>query len=267
MDNAGSGKQTRTAAQIVGLILLGIAAGFLSGMFGVGGGIIIVPGLMAIAGFSQRLASGTSLATIVPLASVGVISYASHGSVSWIGALLLALGAIAGAQLGTWLLVRISRKPLQIFFALFMVAAIVSLFMVVPSRDATLTIDWPVGIGLVALGFVTGTLSGLLGVGGGIVVVPALMLFFGVSDLIAKGTSLLVMIPTALTGTVSNFKRKNVDLAAAAIVGLPACATTYLGSLAASAAPPEIANIFFAIFLAFVAAQLLWKALRAPKTN
>lgn len=267
MDKAGSGKQARTAGQIVGLVILGTAAGFLSGMFGVGGGIIIVPGLVAIAGFSQRLASGTSLATIVPLASVGVVSYATHESVSWLGALLLALGAIGGAQLGTWLLARIERKPLQIFFALFMVVAIVSMFLVVPSRDANLVINWGVAAGLVAVGFVTGTLSGLLGVGGGVVVVPALMLFFGVSDLIAKGTSLLVMIPTALTGTFSNVKRKNVDLTAAAIVGLPACATTYLGSLAAAAAPPKIANILFAVFLAFVAAQLLWKAFRKPKTN
>ena len=66
----------------------------------------------------------------------------------------------------------------------------------------------------------TGTLAGLLGVGGGIIVVPALMLLFGASDLIAKGTSLLMMIPTAISGTVGNVRRHNVDLFAAALIGV-----------------------------------------------
>ncbi len=251
-----------TRSRLLALAALGLAAGFLSGMFGVGGGILIVPGLMAIGDFTQRLASGTSLATIVPLASVGVISYATHGSVSWIGALLLAAGAMAGAQLGTWLLARINLRVLQIFFALFMFVAIASMFMVVPSRDAELVVTWLTGTELVVLGFATGTLAGLLGVGGGVIVVPALMLLFGASDLVAKGTSLLMMIPAAITGTISNARRKNVDLRVAAIVGVPACATTFLGSWVAAHVSPEIANVLFAGFLAVVAVRLLYNALK-----
>lgn len=252
------------AWHVGGLLALGLAAGFLSGMFGVGGGILIVPGLMAVAGFSQRLAAGTSLATIVPLAAVGVVSYAVHDSVSWMGALILAVGAMTGAQLGALLLARINVKALQISFAVFIVLAIISMFLVIPSRDAGLTITWLTGLGLIVVGFLTGVLSGMLGVGGGVVVVPALMLLFGTSDLIAKGTSLLMMIPAALSGTVANMRHKNVDLRAAALVAIPACATTYLGSVAASAVSPGIANAFFAAFLAAVAAQLLWKAFRKP---
>ena len=253
-----------TLRLILALAGLGLVAGLLSGMFGVGGGIVLVPGLMAVAGFSQRKAAGTSLAAIVPLASVGVITYATHGHVSWIAALLLALGAIAGAQLGAWLLKRVNVRVLQLAFAAFMVVVIASLFWVVPSRDTDLVITWGTGLGLVALGFVTGVLSGLLGVGGGVIVVPALMLLFGAHDLIAKGTSLLMMIPTAVSGTVANVRNKNVDLRAALIVAIPACGTTYLGSALARAVEPEVANIIFAVFLAAVAAQLVWKALRRP---
>ena len=71
--------------------------------------------------------------------------------------------------------------------------------IIVPSRDAGLPLTVLTIAGLVVLGVATGTVAGLIGVGGGIVVVPALMLMFGTSDLIAKGTSLLMMIPTAKT--------------------------------------------------------------------
>ena len=253
--------------QIATLIALGLFAGFMSGMFGVGGGIVIVPGLMMMVGFTQRLASGTSLATIIPLASVGVISYTIHHDVSWIAALLLAGGAMIGARIGTWILARIPLKPLQLFFIGFMFLTMVSLFIMVPSRDAILTIHvWSV-FGLVILGIVTGILAGLLGIGGGLIVVPALMIIFGASDLVAKGTSLLMMIPAAVLGTFSNAKNKNVNLRAAAFVAFPACATTFLGSQAAQHISPKLANIFFAIFLGLVALQLLYKTLKPAKTG
>lgn len=249
-----------SARQAILLILLGLAAGLLSGMFGVGGGILIVPGLIAIVGFSPRLASGTSLTTIVPLALMGVLSYASQGHVSWIAALLLALGGMGGAQIGTWLLSRISQRQLQIAFAGFVLFSIVMMYINTPSREAMLHVTWASGLGLVILGVFTGTLSGLLGVGGGVVVVPALMLLFGASDLVAKGTSLLMMIPSALAGTVPNMKRRNLNLPAALLVGLSASSTTLLGSYLAHHVSAEVGNALFSVFLFLVAAQLLWRA-------
>jgi uncharacterized membrane protein YfcA len=138
------------------------------------------------------------------------------------------------------------------------------LFIVVPSRDAVLELSWPVGIGLAGLGLFTGIMAGLLGVGGGVIVVPALMFLFGTSDLIAKGTSLLMMIPTAISGTVGNARRRNVDLVAALVVGLAACTTTAVGAWIATLLNPLTANILFAAFLTFIASQM---AVRAVKTH
>lgn len=256
---------SRSPGQWAGLVGLGLVAGFLSGMFGVGGGILIVPGLLLVLKFPQKLASGTSLAAILPLATVGVISYAARDQVSWIAALLVAVGSIVGARIGTRLLARIPNRPLQVGFAVFIAVVIVSLFFAAPDRSAMLEITWLSGIGLVVVGLLTGMLSGLLGVGGGVIIVPALMLLFGASDLVAKGTSLLVMIPTSLVGTISNFQVKNVDVAAGMTIGLSACVTTLLGSITAAAVSSTVANICFAIFLAFVAAQMLWKALRSKR--
>jgi len=257
---------SRRGARFVAMCLgIGLLAGLLSGLFGVGGGTVIVPLLVLQLGFDQRLAAGTSLAAIVPTATVGVISYALHDSVAWIPGVILALGAVIGAQIGTWLLPRLPITALRWGFVGFLVVVIVGLFIVIPSREAMLELTWLTGIGLVVLGLITGTLAGLLGVGGGVIVVPALMLLFGTSDLIAKGTSLLMMIPTAVSGTVGNIRRRNVDLAAAALVGVAACTTTALGAWLATLIDPVLGNILFAAFLTVIAVQMALRAIRGRR--
>jgi uncharacterized membrane protein YfcA len=255
----------RTPAFFLICIGTGLLAGLLSGLFGVGGGTIIVPLLVMFLKFDQRLAAGTSLAAIVPTATVGVISYAVHGSVAWVPAILLAVGAVIGAQIGTWLLPRISQTALRWGFVAFVAVVIVSLFIVIPSRDAQLELTVWAGIALVVVGVFTGVLAGLIGVGGGVIVVPVLMLVFGASDLVAKGTSLLFMIPTAVSGTVGNLRRRNVDLVAAICVGVAACTTTALGAWIATLLDPQIANILFAVFLVFIGTQMGIKAVRGRK--
>jgi uncharacterized membrane protein YfcA len=146
-----------------------------------------------------------------------------------------------------------------------MVVVIVSLFVVVPSRGET--VDYtPLSIaGLIAVGVVVGILAGILGIGGGVIVVPVLILVFGASDLVAKGTSLLMMVPTAISGTLGNARRSNVNLRAAAVIGLAACVTVTLGALVAGMVSPLAGNILFAAFLSVVIAQLVLKAVSSKK--
>jgi uncharacterized membrane protein YfcA len=262
---AGTTARHRGARFILTCVGIGLVAGLLSGLFGVGGGTVIVPLLVLVLGFDQRLAAGTSLAAIVPTAAVGVISYALHDSVAWIPALLLAAGAVAGAQIGTWLLPRLPITFLRWAFVGFLLLVIVSLFIVVPSREAVLELTVLSGLGLVVLGVITGITAGLIGVGGGIIVVPALMMLFGTSDLVAKGTSLLMMIPTAVSGTIGNVRRSNVDLVAAAIIGGAACTTTALGALLAVAVDPLVGNVLFAAFLVVIAVQMAVRAVRGRR--
>ena len=252
----------RAYATFIGI---GLLAGLLSGLFGVGGGTVIVPLLVLLLAFDQRLAAGTSLAAIVPTATVGVISYAASGSVAWIPALILAAGAVVGAQIGTRLLPRISQTALRWGFVGFLVVVIVSLFLVIPSRGAVFELTWLTGIALVVVGIGTGILAGLIGVGGGVIVVPVLMLAFGTSDLVAKGTSLLMMIPTALSGTVGNLRNRNVDLLAALLIGVSACTTTALGAWLATIVDPTVGNLLFAAYLVVIAVQMALKAVRGRR--
>ncbi|MEN0023640.1 sulfite exporter TauE/SafE family protein [Microbacterium sp. LWO14-1.2] len=250
---------------VVSFIGIGLTAGLLSGLFGVGGGTVIVPLLVLFLHFNQRLGAGTSLAAIVPTATVGVVSYAVHGSVAWIPALILAAGSVVGAQIGTRLLPRISQTTLRWFFVGFLVVVIVSLFLVIPSRDAVFELTVLSGLALVVVGVATGILSGLIGVGGGIVVVPVLMLAFGTSDLVAKGTSMLMMIPTAISGTIGNLRNHNVDIVAAAVVGVSACTTTALGAWLATIIDPGVANMLFAAYLVVIAVQMAMKAIKGRR--
>lgn len=256
---------TREPRAYLGYVLIGLVAGLLSGLFGVGGGTVIVPLLVLLLRFDQRRAAGTSLAAIVPTASVGVISYALSGSVAWIAALILAAGAVVGAQIGSRMLPRISQTALRWGFVVFLVVVIVSLFLVIPSREAAFELTWLSGSGLVLTGLITGVIAGLIGVGGGVVVVPVLMLVFGTSDLVAKGTSLLMMIPTAVSGTIGNLRHRNVDLLAAAIIGVSACTMTALGAWLATLIDPFTGNILFAAYLVVIAVQMAIKAIRGRR--
>lgn len=260
-------RRNRGPRAYAAFIGIGLLAGLLSGLFGVGGGTVIVPLLVLLLHFDQRISAGTSLAAIVPTASVGVISYAVSGSVAWVPAIILAAGAVVGAQIGTRLLPRISQTALRWGFVGFLLAVIVTLFLVVPSRDAVFVLGWINGLGLLAVGVGTGVLAGLIGVGGGVIVVPVLMLVFGTSDLIAKGTSLLMMIPTAISGTIGNLRHHNVDLLAAALIGVAACTTTALGAWIATLVDPTVGNILFAAYLVVIAVQMALKAIRGRKKD
>ncbi|MDJ1372151.1 sulfite exporter TauE/SafE family protein [Gulosibacter molinativorax] len=240
----------------LGLIITGLVVGIASGLFGVGGGILIVPVLVYLLRYDAKIASGTSLLAIVLPSVVGVTSYALQGNVDVLLAALLAVGSIVGAPIGSWLLTKVNRRVLQWIFIGFLIIVIVSLFLVIPSRDAIVHINVWTGVLLVLVGLFTGVASGLLGIGGGVIVVPVLVLLFGASDLVAKGSSLLMIIATGISGTVANVRNKNVDLPGALAIGLGAAVVTPLGVWLAGALSPQAANITFACFLVLVIARM-----------
>jgi uncharacterized protein len=108
---------------------IGVAAGFFSALFGVGGGTIVVPLLIALLGFSERTATGTSLAAIGLTALFGVVSFGALGEVAWPEAAMIGLPAMVGTLAGTWLQQRLSSRLLGLGFAAFLVAVAVRLLV------------------------------------------------------------------------------------------------------------------------------------------
>ncbi|WP_214658848.1 sulfite exporter TauE/SafE family protein [Candidatus Formimonas warabiya] len=110
---------------IVLVISLGLLAGILSSLLGVGGGIILVPGMMYLLKIPIKTAIGTSLAIILPTAIIGVYRHGLNGNVNWKVTLLISLGTVTGAYLGVWLNEVLSVETLRkIFVVLLIVMAI-----------------------------------------------------------------------------------------------------------------------------------------------
>ena len=103
------------------LAAIGTAAGVFSGLFGVGGGVVIVPLLILWFAFDERRATGTSLAAIVIIAAVAVILQALYGNVHVLDGVLVGVPAVAGVLAGTWLQQRVPVEAISLLFALLMV--------------------------------------------------------------------------------------------------------------------------------------------------
>jgi uncharacterized membrane protein YfcA len=113
----------------MGLVLIGLTAGLFSALFGVGGGVVVVPLLIIVARYSARRAMATSLVSIVFIAAVGTISYAAHGQIKPGAAALVGLPAAAGALAGAALHQRIHARILTIAFAAVLVAVAIELLV------------------------------------------------------------------------------------------------------------------------------------------
>ena len=111
------------------LMGIGSAGGLLAGLFGVGGGIVMVPLLVIVCGFSQRRAHAMSLAGIVPIAAVGAIAFSLQGEVDAGIAGLLAAGSLVGAPLGARILDRTPEARLRIAFGVLVLGVAVSLVL------------------------------------------------------------------------------------------------------------------------------------------
>ncbi|MHA7263700.1 sulfite exporter TauE/SafE family protein [Arthrobacter sp. TMN-37] len=248
------------------LIGVGVVGGLLSGLFAIGGGIIMVPLLMALANFDQRSAAATSLAAIVPASVVGSTTYLLAGEIDLLAGFFIAIGGIVGALLGSALLKRIPIVWLRWMFIVFILLVAARMVLVSPVRGESLEFSALVALGYAVLGLAMGILSGLFGIGGGIIVVPALIGIFAASDLIAKGTSLLVMIPTSAIGTAANWRAGTVDVGAGLIVGVAATAASIPGAALALALPARLSGILFGLLLLVVAAQLTLRAIKTSRT-
>ena len=244
------------------LAAVGLVGGFFAGVFGVGGGLLMVPLLLWWTQMDQRRASATSLLAITPAALLGAISYGVGGVFAWLPAVFVAAGSITGAQLGAWILKRIPLEPLRWSFIAFVLLSGAMLFITVPNRDALFELSAVTVALLIVLGLFMGIAAGLFGIGGGVIVIPALMLFLGQSDLVAKSVSLLAMAPGSLSGSVSHLRYKSASLRDGAWVSIGAIVTTPVGAIVAFGLTPQVAAILFGALTLFVATSLIYRALK-----
>jgi uncharacterized protein len=159
-----------TAGDVVLGVGIGFEAGILSGLFGVGGGIITTPAIQEILGGAPYVAVGTPLPVIIPTAIAGGATYARAGEVSWRAIRYAAVPGVAGAVVGAWATELVDPHWLLLITAVLIgwQAVRVGFGGEYAVRPRGSTPGWAYAV----LGGVTGLVSGLLGLGGGIVAVP-----------------------------------------------------------------------------------------------
>jgi len=245
------------------LVAIGIAAGAASGLFGVGGGSIIVPALVIVAGFGQKLATGTSLTAVVPISAAALVGYLGAESVDLTRGAIICAGSLLGAFIGTRLLRRSTDRWLQVGFAVLLVATSLRMLLGDPITSAVGALDAAAVGALLLLGLAAGVLAGLFGVGGGIIIVPALTLLAGLPVAVAKGTSLLAIVPPAVLATVANRSVGLTAIRPALVVGVSGVVSAWIVATFAVRLDGEVATAAFAVFLLVIALRMGRNALRS----
>lgn len=242
---------------------IGLLAGTFGGLVGLGGGVIMVPLLACILKTGQHKAHGTSLVALVFTGLMGSVTYAVNGSIDILASALLASTAIFTARAGARFANALPEWKLKKAFGVFMVLVTVLLLLkpYLPQVvDTSTGLTWVKILVLLLTGILTGFLSGMMGVGGGTIMVPSMVLLAGFSQHTAQGSSLLAMVPAGGVGAFTHWRLGNVNtgiltgLVPGILIG------TFLGGSLAHIISEDILRIIFA-------AVLIWtgvRYLRAP---
>ncbi|MDD4649631.1 MAG: sulfite exporter TauE/SafE family protein [Desulfoplanes sp.] len=254
-------------------LLLGSVAGFLAGLLGIGGGLVIVP-MLTFMFTSQglppehilHLALGTSLASIMFTSVSSMRAHNKHGAVLWPTFWKITPGIIIGTLLGTWIAAQLSTNFLKIFFACFLYyVALKMLLNIRPKPNREL----PSSAGITTAGGIIGILSSLVGIGGGTLSVPFLT-WCNVPMHKAIGTSAAIGFPIAVAGAVGYLANGLmaqglpspcfgfIHLTALATIVVASISTAPLGAKTAHSLPVPKLKKFFALLLLFMATRMVW---------
>jgi len=239
-------------------ILIGSATGLLSGLMGIGGGVIMVPLMVHFLPLTQHVAHGTSLAVVVFTGLASAIAYGFQGSLNLLLAAELALGTVTGARIGALWMNRISAARLRQAFGFLL--GLVGLRMILPLAAGAPLFVHDTALGFlvtVSIGLIVGILSGLLGVGGGVFLVPAMVLLLGIQQQEAQGVSLAVVVPTSIIGAYTHSKKGNVATERVPWLTVPAVLLALVGSYFAHSIPGETLKQGFGVMLTLVGAQMV----------
>ncbi|MCA8917516.1 MAG: sulfite exporter TauE/SafE family protein [Planctomycetes bacterium] len=261
----------------VPLIIGAAFVSFASTLLGIGGGALVVPLLATWGGTRLKRSVATSLALIAVVVTVGLVVqvWRAPEDILWGEAGLIVAGAFVGAPIGRWLLKIIPRAVFRYVLAVFLILVAIRMIGLVPnathlvgdSPDISLPATW---IFAFVVGFIAGLSSTLFGIGGGIVIVPALTI--GYSELaehfnIARATSLAAIVPISVWGTFLHARKGNVEFKLIPML-LPLSLVFAVGGvIAAYWLYAEYLTVVFAVVLAVMAVKLVMEARSIAKED
>jgi uncharacterized membrane protein YfcA len=227
--------------------LIGLLAGVFGGLVGLGGGVIMIPFMVGVLKLDQHRAHGTSLVALVFTGLSGAAAYGIQGTVDVTAAVLLAATAMMTARAGAHSAHALPEWKLKRSFGGFLL--LVSILLIIKPylpQIHGMESGWHKVVILLLAGVFTGFLSGMMGVGGGSIMVPAMVLLAGFEQHLAQGSSLLAMVPAGSVGAYTHWKLGNVRtnilgwLISGILIG------TYGGGMFASVLPESVLRVIFA---------------------
>jgi uncharacterized protein len=246
-------------------LLSGSLVGFSLGLIGGGGSVLAVPLLVYLVGVGDaHLAIGTSAVAVAANAAANLIQYARRGNVLWHCALTFAAAGIAGAWLGSTVGKSVDgQKLLAAFAVLMMVVAALMLYRRSAPSVHAVHLDQTTVPRLAIIGLATGGLSGFFGIGGGILIVPGLMLATGMTILNAVGSSLVAVTAFGLTTAANYALAGTVNVALAVLLLAGGVLGGFAGGLSAQALATRkgYLNMAFAGMIFAVAIYVLIRSL------
>jgi hypothetical protein len=252
------------------LIIFGFFIGIIASMTGVGGGIFVVPILTLSYDFLPANAVGTSLAAIIFTAIASTINYAAQKRIYYKTGAILVITTAPGAYLGAYLTTIIKPRELGLIFGFFLVlVAIRMIANLLRKKHRNRTTVTVMDNGLVkshktilvgaGLSFFGGLASGLLGIGGGVMVVPIMTIAMAMPIHFATATSMFTMIFTSISGVAQHYQANHVDFA----VTLLLAAGTILGAQVGAYTSKKISgrnlSVIFGIMLAIAGINMILK--------
>ncbi len=236
---------------------LGVVVGLVLGALGGGGAILTVPGMVYLLGVPAKAATAASLVVVGVASATSSVLHARAGAVRWKTALIFVATGTPASLLGTWANRGVDPRILLTSFAVVMLLSAVAMVRHLVTGGAGAGAPRRTVIGMVIGGTVTGFLTGFLGVGGGFVIVPALVLAFGLAMPVAVGTSLVVIALNSAVALVARTGSISLDWSVVAPFTLGAVLASALGRPIASRLPPRVLQGVFAGLLVLVAAAVL----------
>lgn len=200
----------RSRGSIGRALSIGLAVGFGGGFLSLGGGTLAIPLLMTLIGLSAFQSRGTALMLALFSAGTGAWVYARAGHVDWSAVALIAIPSMIVTPLTARYTERFSNSGLKRFFGLVLMAGALALFIKDHIELQPLISQTGRELFLIAVGVVEGLVAGSVGVSGGPILAPALVLGLGMPQQLAQGCSLAARLPAVLTGLAENIRHRHV---------------------------------------------------------
>ncbi len=246
---------------ILGYMLCGVLAGLLGGYLGLGGGIIIVPYLTLVMGLNIKAAVPVSMAAIVINSLASSSEYMKRGMVDLELMVSLTLSMVVGMICGSMLLTVVTPAYVKLLLSLVLLYAA---YNVIRGQEPSLSDSTSHGraamVWCVILALVGGTLAGLVGVGGGVIVIPLMYLLLGVPLARARGTSSFIVGFAGAASLAVYFFSGLVNLTVLPPVLLGTIIGGKIGGRMGALAKPAAVRIVFTLVIVYVAARLSWGA-------